>query len=51
MTMDGKIFVGYQTQNGCFLWTQAISAKRAGAKMIYLAMFDEIDEDKALFKV
>lgn len=36
---------------GRFLWTQAVTAKRAGANMIYLAMFDEIDEGTALFKV
>lgn len=35
---------------GQFLWSQAISYKSAGAKMIYLAMFDEIDEATALFK-
>lgn len=38
-------------QGGQFLWTQAVTAKRAGAKMLYLAMFDEIDEGTALFKV
>lgn len=36
---------------GQFLWSQAVSSKRAGAKMLYLAMFDEIDEGTALFKV
>lgn len=36
---------------GRFLWTQAVGAKRAGATMLYLAMFDEIDEGTALFKV
>ncbi len=36
---------------GQFLWSQAIASKRAGAKMLYLAMFDEIDEGTALFKV
>jgi hypothetical protein len=36
---------------GQFLWTQAVTSKRAGAKMLYLAMFDEIDEGTALFKV
>jgi hypothetical protein len=36
---------------GRFLWTQAVSAKRAGAKMLYIAMFDEIDEGTAIFKV
>lgn len=36
---------------GQFLWAQAVATKRAGANMLYLAMFDEIDEATALFKV
>ncbi len=36
---------------GQFLWSQAVASKRAGARMLYLAMFDEIDEGTALFKV
>ncbi|MEM1212525.1 MAG: glycoside hydrolase family 71/99-like protein [Planctomycetota bacterium] len=36
---------------GQFLWAQAASAKRAGAEMIYIAMFDEVDEATAIFKV
>lgn len=35
---------------GDFLWAQAWHAKQAGAKSIYLAMFDELDEGTALFK-
>lgn len=36
---------------GRFLWTQAVSAKEAGAQMLYVAMFDEIDEGTAIFRI
>lgn len=36
---------------GQFLWEQAAAAKRAGAQSLYVAMFDEIDEGTAIFKV
>ena len=36
---------------GQFLWSQFVAAKRAGARMIYVAMFDEVDEGTAIFKV
>lgn len=35
---------------GRFLWSQFVEAKRAGAKMLYVAMFDEVDEGTAIFK-
>jgi hypothetical protein len=35
---------------GRFFWSQIAAAKRAGAEMLYVAMFDEVDEGTAIFK-
>ncbi len=35
---------------GRFLWRQITAAKAAGARMLYIAMFDEVDEGTAMFK-
>ena len=35
---------------GRFLWSQAHAARAAGAKTLYVAMFDEIDEGTAIMK-
>ena len=35
---------------GRFFWSQVAAAKRAGAQMLYVAMFDEVDEGTAIFK-
>ena len=36
---------------GEFLWSQAVADYQAGAKMLYVAMFDEIDEGTAIFQM
>ncbi len=36
---------------GNFLWQQAVQAKADGAQAVYVAMFDELDEATAVFKI
>jgi hypothetical protein len=38
-------------KKGQFFWTQLSTAIKNGAEMIYVAMFDEVDEGTAIFKV
>lgn len=37
-------------RKGEFFWSQFVAARRAGATMAYVAMFDEVDEGTAIFK-
>ncbi|MDB6175858.1 MAG: hypothetical protein JWL59_5169 [Chthoniobacteraceae bacterium] len=37
-------------QGGQFLWSQMTAAVKASANMLYVAMFDEVDEATAIFK-
>jgi hypothetical protein len=38
-------------RGGRFLWRQAMNAKAAGAQSLKIAMFDEVDEGTAIFKL
>ncbi|NLX12103.1 MAG: xylosidase/arabinosidase, partial [Phycisphaerales bacterium] len=38
-------------RNGNHLWDQVYSTQLAGANMLFVAMFDEVDESTAIFKV
>lgn len=48
--MYGKAYNLIPRQRGQFLWSQFVGAKAAGASMVYVAMFDEVDEGTAIFK-
>ena len=37
-------------RGGRFLWSQALATHQAGARMLYIAMFDEMNEATAIFK-
>ncbi|GEM_PF-6740263 len=38
-------------QSGRFIWEQAVNVKKSGAPMMKIAMFDEVNEGTAMFKV
>lgn len=48
--MYGKPLDQIPRKRGEFFWSQFGAAKRAGATMLYVAMFDEVDEGTAVFK-
>ena len=48
--LKGKPLGQIPRLKGEFLWSQAIAAQNMGARMIYIAMFDEVDEGTAIFK-
>jgi hypothetical protein len=47
---DTTIYNAIPRNRGEFLWKQVAGAKFAGARSLYVAMFDEIDEGTAIFK-
>ena len=48
---DPTQFNKFPRRCGQFLWEQATAYVRAGVTMLYGAMFDEVDEGTALFKI
>lgn len=48
---DGSKQNAIPRQGGRFLWRQAYQAKAAGASMLKIAMYDEVDEGTAMFKL
>lgn len=50
MHKDASLYNSIPRRKGDFLWTQVAGAVQFGAKSLYVAMFDEIDEGTAIFK-
>ena len=48
---DKALFNQIPRRCGRFYWRQVYNALTAGASMLYGAMFDEVDESTAMFKV
>jgi len=46
---DAEVFI--DRRKGEFLWRQFVEAHKIGADTLFLAMFDEVDEASAFFKV
>lgn len=51
MHNDPDLYNAIPRVGGDFLWKQVAWAKNAGAQSLYVAMFDEIDEGTAIYKV
>lgn len=49
--MNGPKTTQIPRNKGSFLWKQVANAVESGAEMLYVAMFDEIDEGTAIYKV
>ncbi|MES1160716.1 MAG: xylosidase, partial [Bacteroidota bacterium] len=48
--MNGPQARSIARNRGRFFWQQVAGAKKAGAEMLYVAMFDEVNEGTAIFK-
>ena len=50
VNLQGRGYNHIPRRKGEFLWKQITGAKKAGAQMVYIAMFDEVDEATAIYK-
>ena len=48
--LHGEQLDAIPRRKGEFLWSQVVGAKQANCDMLYVAMFDEVDEGTAVFK-
>ena len=48
--LHGGKFNQIPRRQGRFYWSQITAAQRIGCDMLYVAMFDEVDEATAIFK-
>jgi hypothetical protein len=48
--LTGRKLASIPRKKGQFMWSQVVANKKAGADMLYVAMFDEVDEATAIFK-
>ncbi len=48
--LTGKKLASIPRLDGQFMWSQVLAIKKAGCDMLYIAMFDEVDEATAIFK-
>lgn len=51
LNLHGGAFNQHPRYGGDFYWKQAYNAIDAGSDFIYVAMFDEVDEGTAMFKI
>lgn len=49
--MNGPKATQIPRNKGAFIWKQVVNCMESGAEMIYVAMFDEMDEGTAIFKI
>jgi hypothetical protein len=51
LNKDASLLNQIPRRGGAFYWRQIYNATRSGSRMLYTAMFDEVDEATAIFKI